>query len=1142
MRPLRLTIQGLRSFRSAVTLDFTGRDHVAIVGDTGAGKSSILEAVTYALYGQTTFTAQGNQELMNDTSTQLRVVLRFRVSGQTWEVARALRRDGQGRVGPASAQLRRLDTDGPGAEQVEQVKPVNDRIRSLLGLDSEAFLRTVVLPQGRFARLLVEDKPADRGRILRQVWRTDELEAAGALAGAARHEAGLLRERLAQAASAHPDDPAAHLAALQAARETASRSADAAAEDERAAAAAHDTLISAATARQEAAGVAERLRDLDIERVSGTLAPITAAERRLAEEEAACEERQAGLEKELARVPADDGATSGEVAAALTALGGLGGLAATAGEAAADLRATADDAARKRAEAEGLAEGAKAARRKADGHAAKRPPLHEAAEAARRRRDAVERQHARCAERSAERDAARRRLDALHAEAAEGARRLAAARETARGAAREAAAADEHLAAAQRSEAAALAAIGLHPGDTCPICRRDLPRDWEAPDAAGLEDAEAVARAAHAAAREADAAVAALEAEGKALARQAAGAEAALADMEATLEAARRELALEAGPAPLPPGTDLAGTPSEAGLAGTPSEAGLAGAPLEAGLPGAPLEADPPAAPPEVGLRGVPSEAAASQEAGVTRPAPTALTAAQAALLDATAPLPDRDTLLAPLEAVCTETAARLAGHDDLAEALQADATARAAAAGVAGEAATGARDLSDRSRRAAAQAVERLRTAVRAVAEPFRPALDVPADAAELHEIDIRPVAEQTASARARARVLEAREAERERLRSAIEDARQARSALARRRTEEVDAPLERLVRALHRCRDILVESAGRLALVVESTERLALDIDVPAAVATREAGAMASYVVALQAKASALSQAAGEQARAAAERADAARAELAVIGRRLDARPSSAPSPPDPSDMALADLEAVVAAARAKAEDARFAERRAGEAADDFAAIVDDVQDLRALLQEVESRALALADLEDALKPGAFLKWLTHRRSHRLLVHASRMLGEMTGGRYAFVDPGEADEQWQVLDRDSGRPRSPASLSGGEQFIASLSLALGMVEMMARSGGRLESLFLDEGFGSLDRNNLDAAVQALGAVAAGGRMVAVISHVRAVAEQIDHVLAVTRGATGSRAEWLTSGQRRQLSESDTGLEAASALAGLLE
>ena len=55
-------------------------------------------------------------------------------------------------------------------------------------------------------------------------------------------------------------------------------------------------------------------------------------------------------------------------------------------------------------------------------------------------------------------------------------------------------------------------------------------------------------------------------------------------------------------------------------------------------------------------------------------------------------------------------------------------------------------------------------------------------------------------------------------------------------------------------------------------------------------------------------------------------------------------------------------------------------------------------------------------------------------------------------------------------------------------------------------------------------------------------ISHVRAVAEQIDHVLAVTRVAAGSRTEWLTSRQRQRLSESDTGWEATSALAGLLD
>ena len=116
---------------------------------------------------------------------------------------------------------------------------------------------------------------------------------------------------------------------------------------------------------------------------------------------------------------------------------------------------------------------------------------------------------------------------------------------------------------------------------------------------------------------------------------------------------------------------------------------------------------------------------------------------------------------------------------------------------------------------------------------------------------------------------------------------------------------------------------------------------------------------------------------------------------------------------------------------------------------------------------------------------------------------------------------------------------MSGGEQFIASLALALGMVEMMARSGGRLESLFLDEGFGSLDRSNLDAAIEALGLVAAGGRMVVLISHVQAVAEQVPNVAAVTRTAAGSRVEWLSDAQRQRLGEADAG---SSALSGLLD
>ena len=488
--------------------------------------------------------------------------------------------------------------------------------------------------------------------------------------------------------------------------------------------------------------------------------------------------------------------------------------------------------------------------------------------------------------------------------------------------------------------------------------------------------------------------------------------------------------------------------------------------------------------------------------------------------LDADAPLPPRDILLAPLEDACAKAADLLTEHDRVYEELRQASARRDQEASAAGAEADGADTLADQARTAADRALQRLDAAVRSVPLPYRPQLDLFDDPADLHEVDATPVSERTRSAEAREKVLAQRADQRRRLGRELDDVKAARSALERRREEEVESAIGEIVDDLNGHRDVLVESVSRLGL----------GTDVPAAISARETEALTSRINELRTVTADVSQAAADQARAAAGRADAARAELTAIGKRLGA------------EIDEGDPDEVVNAAREIANDARFEERNAREAAEKFEAITDDVRRLRALLEEVEARERALGDLEDALKPGAFLKWLTLRRSRRLLVHASRMLGEMSGGRYAFVDPGDSEEQWLVLDQDSGQARSPASLSGGEQFIASLSLALGMVEMMARSGGRLESLFLDEGFGSLDRNNLDSAVQALGTVAARGRMVGVISHVRAVAEQIDHVLAVTRDAAGSRAQWLTSAQRQQLVESETGWEAASALGGLLE
>ena len=124
-------------------------------------------------------------------------------------------------------------------------------------------------------------------------------------------------------------------------------------------------------------------------------------------------------------------------------------------------------------------------------------------------------------------------------------------------------------------------------------------------------------------------------------------------------------------------------------------------------------------------------------------------------------------------------------------------------------------------------------------------------------------------------------------------------------------------------------------------------------------------------------------------------------------------------------------------------------------------------------------------------------------------------------------------IVDRRTGQPRPPKTLSGGETFLASLALALALVEVSNRSGGQLDCLFLDEGFGSLDSSILAEALDVLRLQATDGRLVGVISHLHAVAAELDDVLVVTKEIEGSTFRWLNADEREgyQLGEATAGL-----------
>lgn len=146
------------------------------------------------------------------------------------------------------------------------------------------------------------------------------------------------------------------------------------------------------------------------------------------------------------------------------------------------------------------------------------------------------------------------------------------------------------------------------------------------------------------------------------------------------------------------------------------------------------------------------------------------------------------------------------------------------------------------------------------------------------------------------------------------------------------------------------------------------------------------------------------------------------------------------------------------------------------------------------------------------------------RVIARANTRLMVMPGGQYEMKRRIEADNKRSqsgldidVIDHYNGSERSVSTLSVGESFKASLSLALGLSdEVQSAAGGiRFDTMFVDEGFGTLDDESLKNAINALASLSEGNRLVGIISHVNELKEKIDKQIVIKKERSGgSRAD----------------------------
>lgn len=991
MRPLKLRISGLRSYRTEVTIDFGDPGLIAIVGDTGAGKSSILEALFFVFYGGCTWDHRATAPLISDGASVMQVELVFLAEGRRWRVFRSASRT-------ASQSRNELECLDDPAIRFDNDGPVTEEIKRLIGLDRNAFLRTVILPQGQF-QMLLQATPGQRTAILKGIFRLDQLAEAREQAerAARRLRPGVDNLRLDRAALL-PDPQATLADANERHQRAQSRQIQLRSLS--------DEITAAASKRDDAERRSSTLReserlvrdsmmpgaDTELARLSGIATQLEDQRRQLDAEREQRRKEADSLGETLRRAD-DQGEGIEALASAASTLQSLAkqlpslhAEEAACEQEARDLEQLSAKITTSQAEATSLGEQASAARTEEIRLAAIANTVSDGLGRARILLAAARSSASSYSERQlAAREAAGRESEAAVAV------EPAAARARAADADRDAA--SSALEEVQRAHAAAHAAEGCQPGDLCPICQRRLPDDFAMQPPSGETEARAKLKDARQAAEQA--------------ARDYTTAQADLRNASADLERA-----------------DQGAKEAETTLRNALAE-------LREVLPGADLTAD-------------------------------------------------DDTLLAPL--VTASAAANTAVEQQTSNVNELARQAERAAADT--------EALSREVSRRYTQLGERQQAVRDRKASNEKAARELPAG----YLVDGPLTAGGLADASERVR----------RRRDEMSEVN-GQLAKARQRIDQLGGDLEGLTGQL---RIQVDDPARQLVLALSAAEQrlndLATLLGIPSASARPSGGlaADAKWAQELNTATDAVLTQAQEAT------ASLQRAQDEAISTISAALATAGVDDEQALQQVVIDVSADL---RSAATDICTATEQIPRAA----ALIEKIQQGQGLVQALDELTRLLAD-------GKFIGYVVARKQQTLLAIATELLGSMTGNRYGFSDA------FEIIDRLTGLPRGVKTLSGGETFLASLALALGLVELAGRGGGRLESLFLDEGFGSLDANSLSEALDALGRQAESGRMVAIISHLRSVAEAMDRVLAVTAGPSGSQVRWLGGGERDELVTED--------------